>query len=156
MRRLLPLLLCALLLSPVACARKGGGDKASFCERVADVDDLFGLLQDFDATDPDELDRRFEKSVDEYRTLEQVSPREIKPDVAELGDVVADILNAVQRNGDDRTAIATDLADLQQDHPEAAAAALRVISFTDKECGITLEGGPPTIAEDESAPPTTD
>jgi hypothetical protein len=141
MRRLLPLALAVLLLTPLACSRQGG-DKASFCDLIADVDDLFMVLQDFDATDPEELDQRFEKSVAEYRALERAAPREIKPDVAELGNVVEDVLAAVQRNGDDRAAIATDLGELQKDHPGAAAAGLRVIDYADKECGIELQGGP--------------
>jgi len=141
MRRLLPLALAVLLLAPLSCSRQGG-DKGSFCDLIADVDDMFAVLQDFDATDPAELDQRFEDSLAEYRALERAAPREIKPDVAELGNVVEDVLCAVQRNGDDRAAIATDLGQLQQDHPGAAAAALRVIDYADKECGIKLEGGP--------------
>jgi hypothetical protein len=159
MRRLLLLALAALLLTPLACSRQGG-DKESFCSLIADVDDLFMVLQDFDATDPEELDQRFEESVAEYRALERAAPREIKPDVAELGNVVEDVLGAVQRNGDDRAAIATDLGELQKDHPGAAAAGLRVIDFADKECGIKLEGGPqegvPGLGgSTEPIPPTT-
>jgi len=146
MRRPLVLVLAALsLVAPAACSRQGGS-KATFCELIADVDDLFMLLQDFDATPPDELDQRFEESVAEYRSLERAAPREIKPDVAELGNVVEDILETVQQNGDDRVAIATELSDVQKRHPGAAAAAVRIIAFTDEECGIKLQGGPPDPA----------
>lgn len=153
MRRALVLLLTVLVLVPVGCSRQQG-DEESFCELAPDVDDLFSLLQGFESADPEELDRRFDSGLERFRALERSAPREIKPDVAELVDIVEEVIEAVRSNRNDRSAIAADLADLQGDHPGAAASALRVVQYVNETCGVELEGGPPA-SDDESSPSVT-
>ena len=140
MRRALAALLVAVTAAaPFGCSRQQGNEE-SYCELVPEVDDLFAVLQGFDTADPAELDERFDQGLSEFRALEQAAPREIKPDIAELGNVMEDVLDAVQQNADDQAAIASDLQNLQNEHPGAAASALRVIQYTKDTCDISLGG----------------
>lgn len=147
MRRALAVLLCALVLLPAGCSRQQG-DQESFCELAPEVDDLFALLNGYEQADPEALDRRFDAGLQRFRALERAAPREIKPDVGELVDIVEEVLEAVRSNRNDRSAIAADLQNLQADHPGAAASALRVIEYVNENCGVELEGGPPPSEEE--------
>lgn len=153
-RPVVALVAIALVVS-IGCSRQQG-DEASFCELVPEVDDLFSLLQGTDTGDPAAVEERFDEGLAEFRALERAAPRTVKPDVAELANVVEDVLEAVQANDGDQAATAAALADLTDTHPGAAASALKVVQYTRDTCGITLDGGPTSVGGTSGgAPPTT-
>ncbi|MBI2709151.1 MAG: hypothetical protein HYX34_05585 [Actinobacteria bacterium] len=141
----------------VAVAAVGGcsRDKASpeaFCREARRAPDVLPLVQSAvggglgsepAADDPQALEAKFGAAIAAFRDLETASPRQIRPDVAKLANVVERVLDAVQRDAGDLGAVRRRLASLQNEAPSIARAALRVNAYSQSTCRLNLTRQPP-------------
>ncbi len=148
------------LLAGASCT-KSSGSKEEFCAALPRTGDLLGLLSRVDPSRPEDMARRFDRGAELFAKLERAAPREIRADVADVGDAYQLVLDTVEDHPDDLSAVRRDLAREQGTLVAAGRSALRMAEYARRECGIDLLGamsstttGPGT-APASTGPPTT-
>jgi len=114
MRRSLALVLAVLTVAgaTTGCA-KAKGSKEAFCKQLREARDAFGDLQ-------------------------KAAPRSIRADVGAVGELVDDVVGAIEDHPDDAAAVASQLRMNMLTSPSAGKAALNVGNYASKECGVSL------------------
>ncbi len=153
-------MIAGFVLAGASCTRSSGSQE-KFCAALPRTGDLLSLLSRLDPSDPEGTAQRFERGAEKFRELEKAAPREIRADVADVGDAYQKVLDAVKAHPDDLPAVRRDLADDSATFAAAARSALRMADYAKRECGIDLIGGItssttlPTTAPGATGPPGT-
>ena len=131
--RLRPAIAGLTVLALVAC--RDEGNARQLCRKVAELDDVATLFQDFDPTDP-------EGSLDHLRTarvtlgdLYDAAPDEVRDDLQVEIDYVQAMIDALEDVAPgDATESALQIQSVTDAHPDVPDAAANLSAFAEEEC----------------------
>ena len=119
------------------CA-KGQGSTKAFCDNLRRLSNRSVLLGRFDPSNPADLRVYRRQAATDMSQLERAAPREIKPDVAAVADLTAEIAQLAEKYQDNPGELQYRLYNLGRRRVGAAGSVVKVRSFAKDKCGIDL------------------
>jgi hypothetical protein len=139
MRRFVALVLAVLTVAgaTAGCA-KAKGSKEAFCKQLRQTPALSTALAGYPSGDSATYTTQLREARDAFGDLQKAAPRSIRADVGAVGELVDDIVGAIEDHPDDAAAVASQLRMNMLTSPSAAKSALNVSNYASKECGLSL------------------
>ena len=139
MRRAAAALLSLLVLAGLTagCA-KAKGSREAFCKQLRETPAVGTALAGYPSGDGATYTKQLREARAAFGDLQKAAPRSIRADVGAVGELVDEIVDAIEENPDDPTAVAGQLRMEMLSSPSAAKSALNVGNYAAKECGVTL------------------
>jgi hypothetical protein len=146
MRRLA--LACAVVAAVGAGApacSDSGGSKEAFCEQIAQVPSFRSIFDTYDPADPAAARAQLNAAVEQLHALQDAAPGEVRDDVETVADVAERLVKALgEIDPADPLSGLEGLDNLQADFDAVEEASTNVATYTQSQCGITLDTAPPT------------
>ena len=144
MRRVAALLvaLVAIAATTVGCAR-AKGSKEAFCDQLQETPALTTALAGYALGGTETYVDQLKEARAAFGDLQKAAPRSIRADVGQIGEVVDDVVTAIEENPGNPGAVAAQLRIQMMSSASAAKAALKVSNFAVKECGVSIGGADP-------------
>lgn len=141
-------LACAVVVAAgagtAACSDDGGSTEA-FCEQVAQVPSFRTIFDTYDPADPAAARGELDAAVEQLRALQDAAPGEVRDDVETVAGVAERLVQALgEIDPADPLSGLEGLDDLQADFDKVDEASTNVATYTQAQCGITLDTAPPT------------
>ena len=139
MRRSVALLLAVLTVAgaTAGCA-KANGSKDAFCKQLRETPALSTALAGYPSGDGSAYAEQLREARDAFGDLQKAAPRSIRADVGAVGELVDDLVEAIEDHPSDPAAVASQLRMDMLSSASAAKAALNVGNYASKECGVSL------------------
>ncbi len=119
------------------CA-KGQGSTEAFCAHLRKLSNRTVLLGRFDPSNASEVRVYKRSAATEMSQLERAAPREIKPDVAAVADLTAEVAQLAEKYHNDQGELQYRLYNLARQRLGAAGSVVKVTGFAKSKCGIDL------------------
>lgn len=119
------------------CA-KGQGSTQAFCDHLRKLSNRSVLLGRFDPSNAAEVRVYKRSAATEMSQLERAAPREIKPDVAAVADLTAEVAQLAEKYQNDQGELQYRLFNLARQRLGAAGSVVKVTGFAKSKCGIDL------------------
>jgi hypothetical protein len=126
-----------LALGGAACA-KGAGSKQAFCNELRSIPDPGQLFRRVEPANAGTVAAADRAAAERLGRLELAAPRSIKPDVATMADLEADVADVVEKYGYDRGLLRLKLFELAQQRIGSGSSLVKVSDYARNECGIDL------------------
>ena len=142
MRRAVTLLTVLVVTAAATsgCAR-AHGSKEAFCEQLRKTPAIATALAGYPSGDGSSYVEQLREARQAFGALQRAAPRSIRADVGSVGELVDEIVKAIEKHPDEPTAVASQLRMDMLSAPSSAKAALNVGNYATKECGVALNTG---------------
>lgn len=133
----------------------GGGGDLAFCDGVADIEERFAELEEFDPFGDEDPAAMFSELSDEIDNLDR--PDEIADDIDLLVDALrssADVMEDFDFSDPetfDEEAFTEEFAEIEDEFAGVEAAGDRIEAYAEEECGISLDGDDDSDSTEENS-----
>lgn len=145
MRRVATIVVTLVVVAAgVSGCAKAHGSREAFCEQLRKTPALATALAGYPSGDAATYAKQLRQARQAFGDLQKAAPRSIRADVGSVGELVNDIVKAIEQHPDDPAGVASALRMRMMSSPSAAKAAVNVGNYASKECGIKLGSLPET------------
>ncbi len=127
-----------LVVSLLAGCAHGQGSRDAFCSQLRSLSNRSVLLGRFDPFNPSDLAVYKRSAATDMSKLERAAPRDIKPDVAAVADLTAEIAQLTEKYQNDPAELRYRLYDLGRHRVGAASSVVKVVDYAKSKCGIDI------------------